>query len=272
MTATIELDRTAVPDYRRDSVGAGSSALVLGAGQGIGRQSAHALAQHGYHVICVDTVEERAEHVSDETGGTALVADAITVDGTRALAEAIGASASPVTAIVDIIGMAYFDDLSDVTDEDWARQFELVFEHARRVIRDLTPLISAPATVTFVSSAVAFTGGQHFGAYAAAKAALTSLVKTAAVELAERNIRVNAVAPGVVSTPRMTALLGQERASAFAMNTPLGRLVAPDDIASAIAFLAGSPTGSITGQSLIIDGGVSARFPYPDFVDARRSP
>ena len=90
-----------------------------------------------------------------------------------------------------------------------------------------------------------------------------SLVRTGAVELGPSGIRVNAVAPGVVWTPRVSAFLGDEGARATVVNTPLRRVAQPADIAAALLFLASDLAAYVTGQTLSVDGGVGAKFPYP---------
>jgi 3-oxoacyl-[acyl-carrier protein] reductase len=88
-----------------------------------------------------------------------------------------------------------------------------------------------------------------------------SLVRTLAVELARDQVRVNAVAPGAVLTPRVEALMSEERQAESAASIPLGRLAAPDDIAHAVAFLASDLASYITGQTIVVDGGATAQFP-----------
>src|SRR5262249_36827242 len=97
--------------------------------------------------------------------------------------------------------------------------------------------------------------------YGAAKAGLMALVRTLAVELASRGVRVNAVAPGAVLTPRVMALLDEDRRAESAAGIPLGRLATPDDIAHAGTFLASDLASYITGQTLVVDGGATAQFP-----------
>jgi NAD(P)-dependent dehydrogenase (short-subunit alcohol dehydrogenase family) len=99
------------------------------------------------------------------------------------------------------------------------------------------------------------------GPYGAAKAGLMSLVRTLAVELARDQVRVNAVAPGAVLTPRVEALMSEERQAESAASIPLGRLAAPADIAHAVAFLASDLASYITGQTIVVDGGATAQFP-----------
>jgi NAD(P)-dependent dehydrogenase (short-subunit alcohol dehydrogenase family) len=117
--------------------------------------------------------------------------------------------------------------------------------------------------MVFVASVSGITSAPRHSAYGAAKAGLMSLVRTGAVELGHSGIRVNAVAPGVVWTPRVSAFLGEAGREMNAENTPLRRVAQPADIAAAILFLASDLSGYVTGQTLVVDGGVGAKFPYP---------
>src|SRR5699024_5384240 len=101
------------------------------------------------------------------------------------------------------------------------------------------------------------------------KAALLSFVKSAAVELGPQGVRVNAVAPGVIWTDRIGTAIGEERRDHFTARTPLGRLGEPSEVASVIRFLATTASRHVSGQSIVIDGGLSIRFPYPveSFMD-----
>src|SRR5207244_10609805 len=100
-------------------------------------------------------------------------------------------------------------------------------------------------------------------AYGAAKAALVSWVRTLAVELGPQQVRANAVAPGMVWTPRIAEFAGEKGRIVNEKNTPLGRIADPQDIAAAILFLCSDLSSYVTGQTLVVDGGVGVKFPYP---------
>jgi NAD(P)-dependent dehydrogenase (short-subunit alcohol dehydrogenase family) len=153
----------------------------------------------------------------------------------------------------------------DLSDEEWAWHFDIVLRHAFLATqlggRKLAG--SGGGVMVFVASASGLTSAPRHAAYGAAKAGLMSLVRTAAVELGPSNVRVNAVAPGVVWTPRIAEMLSAERKAKNEENTPLRRVALPADIAAAILFLASDLSSFVTGQTLVVDGGVSAKFPYP---------
>ncbi|MGO1561570.1 3-oxoacyl-[acyl-carrier protein] reductase [Actinomycetales bacterium JB111] len=256
-----------VPDYTELLTAPGTVALVVGAGQGIGRQAAHALAQSGAHVCCVDTDTTRAERIAEEVGGTPYVADATDEEQVVRLVEQVLTDHGRLDTVVDIVGMARFRSLADASNEDWQWQFAVVLDHVRHLIKHTAdPLATHGGSITVVSSIAALSGAQGNGPYAAAKAAVVSLVRTAAVELAPRGVRVNTVAPDVVLTPRMEQILDPERRAAFVANSPLGRLAVPSDVAAAILFLSSRLASYVTGQVVVLDGGVGARLQYPDFV------
>ena len=117
--------------------------------------------------------------------------------------------------------------------------------------------------MAFVASVSGLTSAPLHAAYGAAKAGLIGLVKSAAVELGPLGVRVNAVAPGVVWTPRVSGYLGEEGRKTNAANAPLRRVALPADIAAALLFLVSDLASYVSGQTLVVDGGVSAKFPYP---------
>src|SRR3712207_3615037 len=116
--------------------------------------------------------------------------------------------------------------------------------------------------MTFIASVSGITSAPLHAPYGAAKAGLVSLIRTAAVELGPKGIRANGVAPGVVWTPRISALLGDKGRQGQAENAPLRRVARPADIAAATLFLSSPLASYISGQVLVVDGGVSAKFPY----------
>src|SRR5439155_19323745 len=119
----------------------------------------------------------------------------------------------------------------------------------------------APGTVVAFAWGSGLRSARLHGAYGAAKAAMMSLARTLAMELGGNGARVNAVAPGAVLTPRVEAMMSEDRRAASAANIPLGRFATPDDIARAVVFLASDLASYITGQTLVVDGGATAQIP-----------
>lgn len=258
-----EPDTSPVPDFPAGLDLSGRAVLVAGAGQGIGRQTTHALAQAGAGVACLDYDRDAAAHVADETGGVPLVAD---VRERAQVREALGDADDAlggIDGIVDIVGMARYGPLVETTDEDWRWTFDMVLRHAYLLAQLGAPRLADGGAMCFIASVSGITGAQWHAAYGAAKAGLMSLVRSTAVELGPQGVRVNAVAPGVVLTPRVDAFLDEESRRANRDNAPLGRIATPADIAGAVLFLMSDLADYVTGQTLVVDGGVGAKFPYP---------
>ncbi|MET9466364.1 SDR family oxidoreductase [Streptomyces sp. NPDC006544] len=260
-------DTSPVPDYGALHRLDGRGFVLLGAGNGIGRQTAHALAAGGARVVCVDVDEARARAVAAETGGIPYAADVTRRGPVRELfAEApLLLGGRPVGGVVDIVGMARYAALPELDDAGWDWHFDLVLRHAWLAVQYGGEAVAAGGggPLVFVASVSGLTAAPLHAAYGAAKAGLMSLVRSAAVELGPRGVRVNAVAPGVVWTPRVAALLGGEGRRRNAANAPLGRVAETADIAAALYFLASPQSSYVTGQTLVVDGGVGVKFPYP---------
>lgn len=268
-------DDTPVPDYpaklRLDDRGI----VVLGAGQGIGRQATHALASVGARVFCVDKDPGLAADVAKEVDGIAWSGDAIARDDAQRLFDDAEAEMGRVDGVVDIIGMAQYRSLVDLDDELWDWHHDIVLRHAflAAQLGGRAMARTGGGTMVFVASVSGLQSAPMHSAYGAAKAGLMSLVRSAAVELGPRGIRVNAVAPGVVWTPRVSGYLGEEGKARNAENAPLRRVALPADIAAAILFLTSDLSSYVTGQTLVVDGGVTAKFgwPMPEGVDPSAS-
>jgi NAD(P)-dependent dehydrogenase (short-subunit alcohol dehydrogenase family) len=259
-------DGEAVPDYpgllRLD----GRRFLVLGAGQGTGRQAAHALASVGARVACVDLEGDRAAAVAAEVDGLPLVGDMTDRSDVERVVNETNRAFAGLEGIVDIIGMARYSSLLELSDEEWDWHFDVVLRHAYLTAQIGGRALSAASgggTMVFVASVSGLTSAPRHAAYGAAKAGLMSLIRTAAVELGPAHVRVNAVAPGVVWTPRVSVFLGDEGRARNEANAPLRRIASTSDIAAAILFLCSDLAAFVTGQTLVVDGGVSAKFPYP---------
>ena len=262
MTRTDDSPIPSYPDLLRLD---GRGVVLVGAGQGIGRQAAHALASVGARVVCVDKDPDLAADVAAEVDGVPAVGDVTRREDTeRLFAEAV-ATLGRVRAVVDIVGMAQYGDLLDLDDANWdwhhdlcVRQAFHVLQAGGRALRD-----GGGGSIAFVASVSGISSAPRHAAYGVAKAGLMSLVRTAAVELGPVGIRVNAVAPGVVWTPRVSNALGQEGLEEQSANSPLLTVARPADIAAALLFLTSDLAGYISGQTLVVDGGVGVKFPYP---------
>jgi NAD(P)-dependent dehydrogenase (short-subunit alcohol dehydrogenase family) len=238
----------------------GRTFVVLGAGQGIGRQTAHALAQSGATVCCVDRDPTLAGAVADEVGGLAITADVTDRADVERVFSVAAAGTGPIRGVVDIVGLNVPGPLAALDDADWRRQFRVVVDHAFLAVQIGGRVISQAGggSMVFVGSiAGTVTTGARHPAYGSAKAALHHLVAYAGKELAEARVRVNAVSPGVVLTPRSASNWSADQVQALAGLIPWGRPGDPSEIASAVLFLASDLSGYMTSQVMTVDGGLS---------------
>lgn len=263
MTST---DQSPVPQYRDLLDLTGRNLVVLGAGQGMGRQTSHALAQSGARVVCVDLDAKLAHEIAEEVGGVPWVGDVTkSADAARLVGEATAVLDGPLHGFVDIIGLAEWIDSLDIDEDMWGRQFDVNLRQAYLVSRNIGRHMIAtgtPGTMVFVASVNGITASRRHGAYGAAKAGLISWVKTLGHELGPHDIRVNAVAPGSIITPRLMAAGAQKPSGKSAALSPLGRNGLPFNIASAALFLSSEMSSFMTGQTVVVDGGVSIMDPY----------
>jgi NAD(P)-dependent dehydrogenase (short-subunit alcohol dehydrogenase family) len=261
-------DDSEVPDFQQWLRLDGKRFVVLGAGQGMGRQASHALSQAGARIFCVDKEADLADDIAKEVGGIAWSGDATeraAVEGlfTNALDPTTGLGG--LDGIVDIIGLSRWAALLEVTDDDWYQQHDMNLHQAFLAMQIGGRHMAAGGggVMVFVASASGLTGAPFHAPYGAAKAGLIALVKSGAVELGPSNVRVNAVAPGVIFTPRMHDLMNEELRSKNRANVPLGRMGIPAEIAGPLLFLASPLSSYVSGQTISVDGGVAAKFPYP---------
>ncbi|KAF5061705.1 3-oxoacyl-[acyl-carrier-protein] reductase FabG [anaerobic digester metagenome] len=238
-------------------------ALVTGGGRGIGRAIARKLAEQGYDVA-VNYQQSRAvaEELVNELRQAgcragAFQADVAEPNAVKAMLHAVETELGPVETLVNNAGIALPGGLfQDVDDETWNRAFAVNVGGMRNVIRAVLPhmLHEKRGSIVNLSSIWGLRGASCEVTYACTKAAVVGLTRSLALELAPSHIRVNAVAPGCINTD-MVRSLGRETMDALAQDTPLGRLGTPEDIAAAVAFLAGEDASFITGQVLTADGG-----------------
>ena len=238
-------------------------AFVTGSSRGIGRAVALRLAREGYAVgvNCLrrmDLAEELAASIRAQGGAAAAfqadVADRAAITGAIRGAEA--ALGGPVSLLVNNAGIAEQHLFQDVPPDFWRRIFAVNVDGAFHTIQAVLPAMihEKAGSIVNISSIWGQRGASCEAAYSATKAALIGLTRSLAMELAPSGIRVNCVAPGVIHTD-MVQVLGEETLRDLAEQTPLGRLGTPEDVAEAVAFLAGERSSFLTGQVLTADGG-----------------
>ena len=232
----------------------GKNALVTGASRGIGRAIAVELAAAGASVVVgYRSGREEAEALASELGGRAIQADVSNADDAKRLVEEAG----DLDVLVNNAGLTRDGLLARMSDEDWRTVIDTnlasVFYTCRAVTR---PMMKKRAgSIVNISSIVGVHGNWGQTNYAASKAGIIGFTKSLARELGSRNVRANVVAPGYVKT-QLTDVLPEEATGAMLENTPLGRLGEPEDVAGAVRFLCSDAASFITGEVLLVDGGL----------------
>jgi NAD(P)-dependent dehydrogenase (short-subunit alcohol dehydrogenase family) len=232
--------------------------VLLGAGGGgIGPAVARALAGAGAEVLCVDISEAEAHATAAMVGGESISADIRNrKDMEKVFARARDLFGCRLSGVVDIVAVGMVAPLENCDDESLDWQFGIVFRHALLALQYATPLLAenGGGTITLVGSRAGIRPLPNQAIYGSMKAALHHLVRSAAMELGPRNIRVNAVSPGFVFTPRLKKALSPEDWKRVEATNPLRRMAEPEDIARSILFLSSHLASYVTGNILVLDG------------------
>ncbi len=244
-----------------------NTVLITGSGIGIGAATARAFAGAGYRVIVTDVLDDEGQSVAseiEEMGGEAEYHHldvTSTEEVERVVADAEGRY-GPLDCVVANAGIAHRVPLPELTDERWDHTHEIDLKGVMRVCRAAAPAMRerGRGSMVAVSSimGVAYGWDEHVQ-YSAAKAGVVGLVRGLAVELARDGIKVNGIAPGYIRTAQALSeehSLGPEGLEQAAEFIPMGRVGEPEDIADVILFLASDAARYLTGQVLIVDGGL----------------
>lgn len=245
-------------------------AFVLGAGSGIGRESALALAAHGAHVICADRNVVGAKETAtliESDGGTAETVELDVLDTAAVFAAA--ADYPDVDTLLFTAATNVRKRLLDYTPEEYDRVVDL----NQRSSFDLIRAFGANMVARRKGSIIGFSSVRHLvvepgqGVYAATKAATVQLLRTAAAEFGSAGVRANAIAPGCVDTPLTDSIKANpEWYNAYANKGALGRWSVPSELTGAVVYLASDASSYVTGTVMYVDGGwtaVDGRFDPP---------
>ncbi len=237
-------------------------AVVTGAGRGIGRAIALKYAAEGADVVCVSRTQENSEKVAAEVKILGRRAWALAVDVSDGAAvstasEKILADCGKVDILVNNAGVTRDGLLMRMSETDWDSVLNTNLKGAFLFTKAFTRafLKQRSGRIINVASVVGLMGNAGQANYAASKAGLIGFTKSVARELASRGITVNAIAPGFIETD-MTAALKEEHKAELLKQIPLGSLGQAEDIASAAVYLAGAGARYVTGQVLVVDGGM----------------
>ncbi|MEU3921574.1 glucose 1-dehydrogenase [Streptomyces sp. NPDC029004] len=240
----------------------GRVVLITGAARGQGEQEARLFAAEGARVVLADVLDDQGEALAKELGeGTATYVrlDVGREDDWRAAVTAAKDAFGKIDGLVNNAGILRFNELVSTPLEEFQQIIQVNQIGCFLGMRTLAPEIEAAGGGTIVNTAsyTALTGMAGVGAYAATKHAILGLTRVAALELAAKKIRVNAICPGAVDTP-MSNPDGVDPAAVGALYeklVPLGRVGQPEEVARLALFLSGEDSSYITGQPFVIDGG-----------------
>ena len=240
----------------------GKRILVTAAGQGIGRASAIACRNEGAHVIATDV---RGELLAGLDGIETAALDVTDPAAITAVAEKAG----PLDGLFNCAGYVHNGSILDVTDEAWAFSFDLNVTAMMRTTRACLPGMLERAAETgtasilnMASMASSIKGFVNRTAYGASKAAVIGLTKAVAADFVKQGIRCNALCPGTVDTPSLRGRIASspdpvQAEKDFIARQPMGRLATVDDITPMVLFLLSDESRFVSGQSMLVDGGVT---------------
>ncbi|MFZ3566438.1 SDR family NAD(P)-dependent oxidoreductase [Streptomyces sp. BH097] len=251
----------------------GMRALILGGGgAGIGRAIVRAYAAAGAHVVVADVDAERAAEAAEEARKTGLPAHAISGDVRSreqlddmviGAAERLGGLDTLVTVVGGQVAFVPAVKLHEMSDEDWDTVYEVNLRYVVRAVRRVLRVFLEQGTggnIVSIGSVAGFMAAPKQAGYGAAKAGLHSLARTVAAEYAADGIRMNVVAGGAINT----AVNHAESAGDWVPEIPAGRYGTSEEMAASAVYLASDAARYVTGQQLVLDGGVSVRGPFPE--------
>ena len=237
-------------------------AIITGASQGIGKGMAETFSKAGAHVACVSRNKDNLKSVADsliKNGGVAsfYTCDVSSLDAFQNTIKEIAENHGSVDILVNNAGICKDKLIMRMSEDEWNKVININLNGAFNGIKAVSQIMikQRAGRIINISSIVGLIGNPGQANYAASKAGLIGLSKSAAKELAPRGITVNAIAPGYIATDMTDQITGQAKESLIT-KIPLGRIGSPSDIAASALFLASDEAGYITGQTLTVDGGM----------------
>jgi 3-oxoacyl-[acyl-carrier protein] reductase len=241
----------------------GKTAIVTGAGKGIGKGIATALAKDGYNIVAADLNKGDAEAVAKElqllgveaVGALCDVSNAASVE---ALFKQTIEKFGKLDALVNNAGIYPFVPFDKMTEADWDKVMAVNLKSVFLCSHEAAKVLPPGGRIVSVSSVASLIGFEGLTHYCASKGGINGFTRALALELAPKKITVNAVAPGAINTPGASGG-GDEQAKQTVALIPLARMGEPADIANAVAFLVSDKSDYITGQVIVVDGGWTLR-------------
>ena len=239
-------------------------AVITGGSSGIGLATAKELKQNGARVVIVGRNAEAVNKAADELGGDTLgvTADVLKIADIKRAFQTIREQTGRVDILFVNAGIARFAPVADATEAMFDAITDTNFKGAYFTIHSALPLMPDGASIVLTSTTAVHFGMPGASIYAAGKAALNSLAKTLAIELASRRIRINVISPGPIATPifdkmGMSKEALDQLAADIQRQVPLNRFGEPVEIAKGVLFLASEDSSFMTGQEMVVDGGMS---------------
>lgn len=236
----------------------GKIAVITGGNSGIGYAAAKKLKENGAHIIITGRRKEAIEKAADELNATAMIADQSKLNDIENLISQVKQQFGKVDILLINAGITKFSTIEQTTESLFDEIMNVNFKGAFFTLSRFIPLLNDGASVIMLSSTSATISPQSASVYAASKAAINAVVKIAALELASRKIRINAVSPGPIATEIMDKIgLNDELENHLIQSIPMGRMGKAEEVADMIHYLTSENTGFLTGANFLVDGGQS---------------
>jgi len=239
----------------------GRRALVVGAGSGIGKTSAEALAAFGAHVTCADVDLAAAERTAAAIASSGHEADALMVDVRDTSTVTAAFAKDPIDVLVSTPGINVRKPVLKITDDEFDRVIDVNLKGTFRLLRAAGASMAGRGRGSIIafSSIRSLTVEPGQGVYAATKAGIVQLIRAFAAEMGTNGVRANAIAPGVVDTP-LTAPIKQnpDWYNGYSRKSILGRWAKPEELAGMVVYLASDASSYVTGAVMLVDGGWTA--------------
>lgn len=245
----------------RATTNAGRSIVVTGAGSGIGRATVQVLAGQGANVVAVDLTSDSLAWLDEvpELAGVVRVSGSVTDESTNAeMVDAAVKAFGRLDAVALNAGIVVTGDITRGPIDDYDRVMDVNVRAVVLGLKAALKVMEAGSSIVITGSISGLGGDSGLWAYNAAKAAVVNLARSVALDVAHRDIRVNAVCPGATHSAMTAGVQGHAQGQAMAARVPLGRFAQPWEIGEVIAFLASPASSHVTGVAIPVDGGTTA--------------